>query len=108
MRINMPRHNLTLGPTDETTNVVWCSCGYRKSGTIEEARALALIHLLQTSVAEPVFIFRAHDVLLPSILREYERQLHKHGSPATKRGAVSEHYDKVIEWQEAHGSKVPD
>ena len=57
---------------------------------------------------EPVFLLRAKDMLAPSILKLWAYHLRLSGGQVLMAQLVEEHADKMMEWQEKNGCKIPD
>ena len=57
---------------------------------------------------EPVFVFRAQDQLMPSVLAYYAELCQSVGSPESHVSAIGEHRERVIAWQTINGCRVPD
>lgn len=57
---------------------------------------------------EPVFLLRGQDVLAPGILMKWATELIIRGGDKKMAKMVTDHALKMIEWQEEHGSKLPD
>lgn len=57
---------------------------------------------------EPVFLFRAKDALLPTVLRQYAQLCKTVGSPQHHLDLIEEALDVIVEWQASHTPKVPD
>lgn len=57
---------------------------------------------------EPVVLFRAQDKLLPAVLKAYLALCTSHGSPPEHVRRIEETWHKIIQWQTANKTKVPD
>lgn len=57
---------------------------------------------------EPVFILRAKDVNAPQVVRYWAARAEGSGADRDMIMAVERHADRMEEWQEKNGSKVPD
>lgn len=57
---------------------------------------------------EPVFLLRGQDVLAPGLLMKWAEELISRGGDKRLAKSVVSHALKMIEWQEEHGSKLPD
>lgn len=56
---------------------------------------------------EPVVVFRARDLLLPKVLLYYHMFCAKVGSPRRHLDLLMDQRDRILKWQEEHGTKVP-
>lgn len=57
---------------------------------------------------EPVFLLRAKDQLAPALLKIWAHNLVVAGGQEEMAQLVSNHADRMIEWQHIHGCKIPD
>ena len=57
---------------------------------------------------EPVIVFRARDILLPTVLASYYNLCSEAGSPPHHLNGILEAREAVVEWQKTHDTKVPD
>ena len=57
---------------------------------------------------EPVFLLRAHDMLAPEIVEYWAELAEVEGAVPNIIEAARNHAQAMREWQEEHGSKVPD
>ena len=57
---------------------------------------------------EPVFVFRAHDCLLPAVLNHYRTICEANGCSQEHLDAIDVHRERILVWQREHGAKVPD
>lgn len=57
---------------------------------------------------EPVFLLRAKDKLAPEILNKWADYLEAEGGQPEMIETVRLHADKMIDWQEDNGCKLPD
>lgn len=57
---------------------------------------------------EPVFLLRAQDALAPMAIEAWVRGLEHHRGDPETAAAVRQHIDRMFEWQNTHGAKIPD
>jgi hypothetical protein len=57
---------------------------------------------------EPIFVLRAQDQTAPGIVRAWARLAETLHAPAAKVREAHALADRMLEWQERHGCKVPD
>ena len=56
---------------------------------------------------EPVFVFRARDRLLPSVLEEYWWLCNDAGSPQHHLDSITKSKSDIEQWQSEHETQVP-
>jgi hypothetical protein len=62
----------------------------------------------RTADDEPVFVLCGRDAIAPQVVREWSiRALHA-GVPSDKVKTALDVADRMYEWQEKHGKKLPD
>lgn len=57
---------------------------------------------------EPVFLFRAKDALVPTVLQQYAHLCRSVGSPQHHLDLIEAALGTIIKWQGEHRAKVPD
>lgn len=55
---------------------------------------------------EPVVVFRAHDVIVPTLLNEYRLLCEQNGSPQRHLDLIQGTIQLVEDWQEKNADKV--
>ena len=73
----------------------------RKYGQVE------LEHQRSVEDDEPVFVFRAKDVILPKLLDIYFGMCREAGSPRTHLESIAAAREEILTWQAVNGTKVP-
>jgi hypothetical protein len=56
----------------------------------------------------PHFLLRAHDQLAPETIRYWIRLARERGVNARKIAAAMRHLERLMAWQRAHWTKLPD
>ncbi len=56
---------------------------------------------------EPVVVFRARDLFLPTVLLRYHRLCSDSSSPNRHLGLILESRNQILLWQEKNGYRVP-
>lgn len=56
---------------------------------------------------EPVIVFRARDILLPSVLQEYRQLCQSAGSPQRHIDIIEEAISRIAQWQHVNHTQVP-
>lgn len=57
---------------------------------------------------EPVFLLRAKDKLAPELLLRWASKLRLEGGQPEMAEMVTNHAQKMLDWQKEHGCKLPD
>lgn len=57
---------------------------------------------------EPVIVFRSQDAMLPAVLDYYRQVCFQAGSPDAHLNLIEDTKTKVLEWQRANSTKVPE
>lgn len=57
---------------------------------------------------EPIFVLRANDAIAPSTVRSWADIAEGLGTPAPKIREARDLADRMVAWQIANGSKIPD
>jgi len=57
---------------------------------------------------EPVFLLRGQDVLAPSLLLDWASRLRALGGDLELTDLVRVHAQRMIQWQQKNGAKMPD